>query len=119
SQGITALTVGPDNKIWGLSEGYLFIFNPTTNAFDYHVQKFTDVSYTSTTQITRDGSLVLGRAGSNTMFGTIKNHFFKIDTATKTVTTLYSGASAVNSASTDEYGNVYFSSGNNMFRWAY
>lgn len=119
SQGITALTVGPDNKIWGLSEGYLFIFNPTTNAFDYHVQKFTDVSYTSTTQITRDGSLVLGRAGSNTMFGTIKNHFFKIDTATKAVTTLYNGASAVNSASTDEYGNVYFSSGNNLFRWAY
>ncbi|GAA3404911.1 hypothetical protein ACFFNY_27855 [Paenibacillus hodogayensis] len=119
SQGITALTVGPDNKIWGLSEGYLFVFNPATNTVEYHVQKFTDVSYTTSSQITRDGSLVMGTAGSNKMFGTIKNHFFSIDTTTKTVTTHYTGTGAVNSAAADSYGNIYFSSGNTLFRWAY
>ncbi|WP_127584425.1 hypothetical protein [Paenibacillus koleovorans] len=119
SQGITALTVGPDNKIWGLSEGYLFVFNPATNTVEYHVQKFTDVSYTSTTQITRDGSLVMGRPGSNKMFGTIKTRFFSIDTTTKAVTTHFTASTAVNSASLDYYGNVYFSNGNDLYRWAY
>ncbi|PYI53903.1 hypothetical protein [Paenibacillus flagellatus] len=119
SQGVTALAVGPDNKIWGLSEGYLFVFNPATDTFEYNAQKFTDVSYAPGSQITRDGSLVMGRTGSNAMFGTIKNHFFRIDTTTKTVTTLFNGASAVNSATADDYGHIYFSSGNTLYRWAY
>jgi hypothetical protein len=119
SQGITALTLGPDNKIWGLSEGYVFAFNPTTNTFDYHAQKFTDVNYATGSQITQDGSLVPGRPGSNLIFGTIKNHFFKIDTSTNTVTTIYNGVNDFRNATSDGYGNIYFKMNNDLFRWAY
>ncbi len=119
SQGITALALGPDNKIWGLSEGYVFAFNPTTNAFDYHVQSFTDVTYGTGSQITQDGSLVQGRPGSNLIFGTIKNHFFKIDTSTNTVTNIYNGVNNFRNATSDGYGNIYFKMNNDLFRWAY
>lgn len=119
SQAITALAVGPDNKIWGLSEGYLFIFNPATNTIEYHAQKFTDVSYGPTAAVEKDGSLVLGRAGSNKIFGTIKTHLFEIDTTTKAVTILYNGVDNFRNATSDGYGNIYFNMGNQLFRWAY
>lgn len=117
SQAITALIVGSDKKIWGLSEGYLFIFNPATNTIEYHEQKFSNVSYGPTAAVEKDGSLVLGRAGSNAIFGTIKTHLFKIDTTTKNVTILYNGVNDFRNATADSYGNIYFNMGYQLFRW--
>ncbi|WP_409342378.1 carbohydrate binding domain-containing protein [Paenibacillus sp. MBLB4367] len=118
SPAITALIAGTDGKIWGLANGYLFIFNPATNTIEYYAQKFTDVNY-GTAPIEKDGSLVLGRAGSNKIYGTIKTHLFEIDTTTRNVTILYNGVNNFENATADGYGNIYFNMGNQLFRWAY
>jgi hypothetical protein len=119
STAITALIAGTDGKIWGLAAGYLFIFNPATNTFDYYANKFTDVVYGPGTVVEKGASLVQGRAGSNKIFGTIKTHLFEIDTTTKDVTILYNGVSTFENATSDGYGNIYFNMGNQLFRWAY
>ncbi|MDR6553114.1 carbohydrate binding domain-containing protein [Paenibacillus qinlingensis] len=114
-KALTALTVGPDGKIWGLLEGYLIIYNPTTGLFDYSALKFSGVDYSGNAYIWRDGTLLEGKFGD--VLGTLDGQLFTIDASTKAVSILVpSGASAL---AEDELGNVYYRVGTNLYRYAY
>jgi hypothetical protein len=117
-KAITDVTVGPDNKIWGWAEGYLFVFNPSTNAFEYCVQKLTDVNYQNvdaTTLFTRDADMVIGKDGN--LWGSIRNtRMFKVDPAAKVVTPVRDdmGTQMIQ----DDFGNLYMINDIHLLRWA-
>lgn len=115
--GIKAVTelIVVDNKIWGFADGYLLVFNPATNTFEYFQQKYTDVSYPNGTY--RDADLVEVAKDPNYVYGTIKNtYLFKINKSTKAVTNiLTTGADMLTD---DLYGNLYYKK-NNTELWRY
>jgi hypothetical protein len=117
-KAITDVTVGPDNKIWGWAEGYLFVFNPSTNLFEYCVQKFSDVNYqdvSDTNLHTRDADMVIGKNGA--LWGTIHNtRLFTVDPSTKAVTVIRDdlGTQLIQ----DDFGNLYMIHDINLYRWA-
>ncbi|GGD82545.1 hypothetical protein [Paenibacillus nasutitermitis] len=117
---ITAVTVGPDNNIWMMAEGYLFIYNPTTGTFVYNSNIFPTVTYgpTASSGIVLDASLVNGKDGY--VYGVIKGtYFFKIHPTTKAVTTIESTANSKVRLIEDEFRNLYYISGTDIFRYAF
>ncbi|GGD52408.1 hypothetical protein [Paenibacillus nasutitermitis] len=108
---ITSIIVGPDNKLWGMAEGYLFVFDPATNSFDSFQQKFTDVSYNG--NVWRDAELLLSKSGQ--VFGTIKNKYlFRIDASKNIITLVNNGANRITE---DEFGNLYYFYGTELKRY--
>lgn len=107
-KAVTALVIGPDACIWGMSEGYLFVFDPGTKEFVYMSQAFADVTYDGSRNIWSDAALQLGRDGH--VYGTIHGrYFFRLDSVTKEVTLLDdTGAKYL---AQDDYGNMYYSDG--------
>lgn len=118
--GIKAVTelIVVGTKLWGFADGYLFVFNPANNTFEYFQQKFTDVTY-GTAGTYRDADLVLVDKDPNYIYGTIKNtYLFKINISTKAVTNiLTSGADML---APDGYGNLYYKyNGTELWRYAF
>ncbi|NQX60154.1 carbohydrate binding domain-containing protein [Paenibacillus qinlingensis] len=103
--GITGMT-SVDGKIWGMAEGYLFIFNPTTNTFDYFQEKFADVDYNGEGTWV-DATLLTVSKDPNYVYGTIRGtYLFKINRSTKAVTTISSSGAYFLAA--DGYENLYY-----------
>ncbi|MES9143964.1 hypothetical protein ABEP44_12605, partial [Cutibacterium acnes] len=50
---ITTVEVGPDGKIWGMCEGYLFKYNPKTGQMEYNNNDFTDIDFSDITEATQ------------------------------------------------------------------
>lgn len=114
-KAITSLTVGPDGKIWGMDEGYLFIYNPSTGTIEYCQEKFPGISYPSDGIVYSDAALLVGKDGN--VYGTIAGRLFKIDVTTKTVTTLLSsGASRLTQ---DSAGFLYYINGTDLKRYSF
>lgn len=115
--GIKAVTelIVVDNKIWGFADGYLLVFNPANNTFEYFQQKYTDVSYPNGTY--RDADLVTVAKDPNYVYGTIKNtYLFKINKSTKAVTNIVTtGADMLTG---DFFGNLYYKK-NDSELWRY
>ncbi|WP_127582925.1 hypothetical protein [Paenibacillus koleovorans] len=104
--GITGMTT-VDGKIWGFAEGYLFVFNPTTNSFDYFTQKFSGVNYGGA-GVWTDATLLTVSKDPNYVYGTIQGtYLFKINRSTKAVTNISSSGGAYY-LTTDEYENLYY-----------
>jgi hypothetical protein len=106
------------NKIWGFADGYLFVFNPATNSFEYFTQKFTDVTY-GTAGTYRDADLVMVDKDPNYIYGTIKNKYlFKINISTKAVTNILTTGADMLTA--DSHGNLYYKKdGTTLWRYAF
>jgi hypothetical protein len=115
--GIKAVTelIVVDNKIWGFADGYLLVFNPANNTFEYFQQKYTDVSYPNGTY--RDADLVTVAKDPNYVYGTIKNtYLFKINKSTKAVTNIVTtGADMLTG---DSFDNLYYKK-NDSELWRY
>lgn len=104
-----------DGKLWGFAEGYLFVFNPANDSFDYFGQKFTDVNYAGGTY--RDADLVTVGKDSNSLYGTIGNKYlFKINKSDKEVTIMQSSGADMLTA--DHDGNLYYRK-NDTGLWRY
>jgi hypothetical protein len=104
-----------DGKLWGFAEGYLFVFNPENNTFEYMEQKFADVSYSGGTY--RDADLVAVQKDPNSLYGTIGNKYlFKINKSDKTVTILQSNGADMLTAGED--GNLFYKH-NDTELWRY
>ena len=114
-KAVTAVTVGPDGKIWGMVEGYLFIYNPGTGEIEFIERKFPTVDYSSADHVWRDGMLEAGK--DRNVYGTIKGILFKINASTKAVTTLL--ANGANLFTQDDFGFLYFTNGTDLWRYAF
>lgn len=115
-KAITALTVGPDGNIWGMEEGYFFIFNPATRSIIYNRQIFPNIDYSgpNVSHVWRAAFLETGKDGN--VYGTIGGSLFKIDARTKAVTTITGGASLL---AQDDFGNLYYVNGSNLYKYEY
>lgn len=111
-KAVTALMVGPSNKIWGVAEGYLFIYNPSTNSVEYTGQLH---STTYNSNVYRDASLELGKDGY--VYCTSGGKMFRINPSTQSVTTILSSGAYL--LEQDDFGNLYYKSGTELFRYAY
>lgn len=109
-QAITALHIGPDGNIWGLSNGTLFIFDPVARKVIYSKDEFPDANGRWI-----DGSFVTGTDGN--LYATVGGRFFKIDAATRKVTVLATQARKV---AMDDFGRFYLYSnpeGSHLYRY--
>ncbi|CAM3546535.1 hypothetical protein [Marinicrinis lubricantis] len=114
---LTAITelVAIDGKLWGMAEGYLFIFNPENQSFEYFEEKFQDVRHPGGTY--RDADLVTVDKDPDTVYGTIGNKYlFQINKADKSVTILKSDGADMITA--DDDGNLYYKH-NDTELWRY
>ena len=101
-KAVTGLIEGPDGNIWGVSEGYLFIFDPQKNEVIYSGELF-PVNYISTVW----GDAYLQVATDGNVYGVSRDKFFKVDAETKQVT-LFKTPSRPNFLAQDDFGNFYF-----------
>jgi len=118
-KAITAITVGPDQKIWMMVEGWLVIYDPATNKFDYQANLFPSIVYnpTASSVVARDAALITGKDGW--VYGTIKgNTLFKLDPATKAMTVITSTNGGTGLAE-DAFRNLYYFNGTNLRRYSF
>ncbi|WP_010274221.1 FIMAH domain-containing protein [Paenibacillus senegalensis] len=104
-RAVTGLIVGPDNNIWGIAEGVLFILDPKTYSVLYSSQLFS-VHYGDT--IWGDANMDVGTDGN--VYGTSMGRFFKIDAGTKQYTLLTNTINDARYLAQDEFGHFYFRS---------
>jgi outer membrane protein assembly factor BamB len=113
-RGVTALLAGPDGKLWGFDEGYLFIFDPKKQEVIYRAE-IIPADYSGTTW--NDAYLELGNDGN--VYGTARGTFFKIDAKTKKVTVIDTEHKFYH-LTQDDYGNLYMRSGQQVQElWKY
>lgn len=106
-RALTALIHGPDGNIWGMSDGTLFTFDPTTNEVTY--SKEIDAKASSNW---RNASLEIGTDGN--IYGIIGGKFFKFDLASHEHEFLASG---VEHLAQDDFGAFYLSKGINLYKY--
>ncbi len=114
---LTAITelVVVDGKLWGMAEGYLFIFDPESQTFEYFEEKFPDVQHPEGTY--RDADLVIVDKDPNSIYGTIGNKYlFKINKDDKAITIIKSDGADMLTADRD--GNLYYKH-NDTELWRY
>lgn len=104
---ISAMVTGPSSTIWGVADGTVFIYNLKTQK----TQSILVVSRTSG-QI-RNGSLVDGKDGY--MYGTIENKLFRIHLNSYKLEML--GNQLSNGVALGEDGNIYFTTGGDIWRY--
>lgn len=109
-KSITALHVGPDGNIWGLSNGALFIFDPEQRQVIYSKDEFPAAAGRWI-----DGSMETGSDGH--VYATVGGNFFRVNAETKEVTVL---ATEVQKVVQDDFGHFYMytADGTNLFKYS-
>lgn len=110
AMAITGLINGPGNKIWGVADGLLFVFDPAKKAV-VATQRIFDVPAVRG-HIWRSAFLAIHPSGK--VFGTGANLLFSIDPATLQVTILDKKASLF---AMDSMGNIYFKRNTELWRY--
>ncbi|WP_162908153.1 hypothetical protein [Allorhizocola rhizosphaerae] len=110
---ITALSV-VDGRIWGLAEGFLFVFNPATSSFSTApVQKFGAVDYRPN-GTWRDAAMTTTPKDTTSVYVTIAGALYRINKSTLAVTHLAAGAHGI---TVDQLGDIYYYNDTNLFRY--
>ncbi len=107
---ITALIYGPDQNLWGYSDGYIFSYNIQQNKVIF-IHKIDDF-IKKRSHIWIDGKLILHANGK--IYGTGGNRFFVIEPATKKVEILYQGVGLL---AMDDNGVLYFRKEADLFSY--
>ena len=114
-KAITGLMISLNGKIWGMDEGYLFIYDPAAGAIEYCRELFPDISYPADDIVYRDAALLTGKDGN--IYGTIAGKLFRINASTKEVTILLSdGAYRL---AQDNAGSLYYVKGTDLKRYSF
>lgn len=112
-KALTALTV-VGGKIWGVAEGFVFVFDPVTRTFTTPpTEKFTDITFPLGAW--KDAKLLTVPQDTANVYGTAGDYLFRIDRSTLAVTKLVSTGADYLAA--DEYGNLYYSRYERLFRY--
>ncbi|MFK7695116.1 PQQ-binding-like beta-propeller repeat protein [Paenibacillus sp. HJGM_3] len=106
---VRELIAAPDGKIWGFAMGYFFILDPQTNTFDKFELAFPSV--TATSQIPK----MLIRQDGN-VYGTLIGNLFRIDPTVKAIEVITDQAGGY--LAQDEFGNLYYTQGASLIRYA-
>lgn len=120
--GLTAITalLTDGNQIWGMAEGWLFIFDPLTEKFEYIEHLFHEIDYKGAGEW-NDATLLSVAREPDYIFGSIgKKYLFKINKATKSVERIVSDGA--DSVTADDYGYLYYINGyhsTTISRYAY
>ncbi len=115
---ISAAIVGPDRKIWLMVEGWLVVFDPVTRQFEEPRNLFPAVRYkpVASAVVVKDASLLLARDGW--VYGTISGKIlFKLDPRSRALTVLTETGGGIDLMQ-DAAGNLYFTRGINLWRYA-
>ncbi|HEY0667081.1 MAG TPA: T9SS type A sorting domain-containing protein [Sphingobacteriaceae bacterium] len=101
------LVVG--TKIWGFADGYIFVLNPTTKAFEACELKFPAIDYGGNGTY-RDADMFMVPKDPSNVYGTIgaigpTGYLVKIPIATRTPQTIITGA---DKAAYDSFGTIYY-----------
>jgi hypothetical protein len=98
---ITCLIKGPDNHIWGVADGTLFIFDVNKREVISTHKLYDYPPFNS--HVWRSAAMVIHPSGM--VYGTGNNNLFKIDPQTKAVAILNTNASLF---AMDKEGTIYF-----------
>jgi hypothetical protein len=110
ANAISGLITGPDQNIWGLADGTLFIFD-VPNRKIVSIHELMKIDYKGN-HVWRGGFLVLHKSGQ--IFGTLDERLFSLDPQTKKITILRKDA---NLLTQDQTGTLYFRDKINL--WSY
>jgi len=112
---ISAVTVGPDGKIWMMVEGWLLVLDPETNRFDEPRNLFPAVKYApkASAVVVKDAALRLARNGW--MYGVISGRvLFKLDPKSRELK-IISETEGGHDLVEDRTGALYFTRGTSLF----
>lgn len=104
---ITTVEVGPDGKIWGMAEGYLFKYNPKTEEIEFNEETFPEINFSAITYSNPrlyGAQLVAGNDGY--MYGNTSGKLFKINP--KTMETIILKNSSSIFIAKDFFSNIYY-----------
>ncbi|MDP4164019.1 MAG: hypothetical protein Q8898_13025, partial [Bacillota bacterium] len=104
---IHALAVGPDNRIWGLSDGNLFAYDPVKKK----AQSIKVVPNTSGRF--RNGALASGKDGY--IYGAVEKRLFRVNA--KTMKLEFLTNVPAEDMTMDPSGRIYFSEHENLWRY--
>ncbi len=105
---ITTVEVGPDGKIWGMSEGFLFKYNPETGEMEYNNEDFPEINFSAITYENPrfyGAQLVAGNDGY--MYGNTTGKFFRVNPVTMEIEIIRNSSSVF--IAKDFLSNIYFS----------
>ncbi len=105
---ITTVEVGPDGKIWGMSEGYLFKYNPKTDEMEYNEEAFSEINFSAITYENPrfyGAQLVAGNDGY--MYGNTTGKFFRVNPVSMEIEILRNSSSVF--IAKDFLSNIYYS----------
>lgn len=113
AKAITCVMKGPDGNIWGIADGTLFIFNPSTQKVISKHELFDVPETRKASHVWKNAYLTIHPSGR--IFGVGYGDLFELNAKTKAKTTLTKGAGF--SLATDDNGNLYYNSGINLFKY--
>ncbi|MBY8872688.1 carbohydrate binding domain-containing protein [Micromonospora sp. PLK6-60] len=112
---ITAITALAEvgGKIWGIGEGYLFVYDPATNKVT-SVESILDINYDN--GIYEDAKLLTIPQDTANVYGLAGDTLFKINRSTRKLTVLDTNVGAEHLAS-DSWGNLYYTKNHRLYRF--
>jgi streptogramin lyase len=113
AKAITSLIVGPDHNLWGVADGVLFIFDTKTRQVIFTSKIYERTAKQKSSAVWRDASLVKHPSGA--IYGTGNGRLFKIDPVTKEIKII--STRPANHVSVDRAGNLYYSQGQDLWRY--
>ncbi|MBA2894647.1 hypothetical protein HNR30_006019 [Nonomuraea soli] len=111
---ITALTE-VDGLLWGMSGGWLFVFDPATGTYPTVKRVLADPDYVNNQGRAFRDAVLLEVDGA--VYGTLGDQLFRIDKASKTLTVLHTVA-GMDGLTADRYGHLYYKAGERLYRYA-
>ncbi|RKD12905.1 hypothetical protein BCY91_11075 [Pelobium manganitolerans] len=107
---ITSLMLGPDEKIWGMADGTLFVFNPETKEVE-RTKKYYDLTGTPS-HIWRNAFMLMHPNGN--IYATFNSKFYKINANTLEASVLKEGVGLL---AMDKQGRLYMRAAQNLWRY--
>ncbi|MBS4195741.1 WD40 repeat domain-containing protein [Lederbergia citri] len=104
---VSALAITKDNRVWGIIDNKIFVYNPETKA-----SIVTPVTSTPVKGMTKNESLLVGKDGY--LYGTIQGTFFSVNPFTMKIS-IYRTNDVYNLAK-DLQDDLYFNSGSNLWK---
>ncbi len=116
SELISSLIAGPDGNIWGLCDGYLFMYNTVTNLIEYKELMFPELNSSGSVSSPKlyGANLVCGKDGY--IYGVTGSKLFKLNPYSKEIEVLRNGKFI--SATVDNFGNIYYSDYSSIWKYS-